>query len=108
VRRARVYENGRLAGFLEEVADGFRFTYDPVYATDPFARAISITLPKRIRPYESRHLFAFFHGLLTEGALKDLQCRKLKVDEEDYFGRLVRTACGDTIGSVTVKPDEEA
>lgn len=106
IRRGRVYENGVFAGLLEETGQGYRFTYDPRYVADPLAPSISLSLPKRARPYESRYLFSFFHGLLAEGALKDLQCKILKIDEGDYFGRLVRTASGDTIGSVTVVPEE--
>lgn len=103
--RARVLQNGVLAGILEETGAGYRFTYDPTYLADPAAPAISLTLPRRAAPYESPHLFAFFSGLLAEGALKMLQCRTLKIDEGDDFGRLVATAGGDVIGSVTVEPD---
>lgn len=107
VARARVLENGRLAGVLERTKDGYRFTYDAAYLADRTAPSISLTLPKRVEPFESPYLFSFFQGLLAEGALKDLQCRILKIDESDAFGRLVQTAGGDTIGSVTVVPDEE-
>lgn len=108
VKRARVLERGRRAGILEETPSGYRFTYDPAYLADPSAPAVSLTLPKRVEPYESRHLFAFFQGLLAEGFLKNLQCRVLKIDEDDHFGRLVATAGGDVIGSVTVVPDVDA
>lgn len=104
-QRARVRENGVLAGILEETPAGYRFTYDRAYLADPTAPAISLTLPKREAPYESRHLFPFFYGLLAEGFLKNLQCKSLKIDEEDHFGRLVATAGGDVIGSVTVERD---
>ncbi|MCO5168031.1 MAG: HipA N-terminal domain-containing protein [Planctomycetes bacterium] len=105
VRRARVLNRGVLAGFLEETPSGYRFTYAPEYLADPSAPAVSLTLPRQAAPHESRHLFAFFHGLLAEGRLKRLQCRTLKIDEDDHFGRLVATAGGDVIGSVTVEPD---
>jgi len=105
-RTARVLERGEPAGVLEETEAGYRFTYDRDYLSDPLAPSISLTLPKRAAPYESPYLFSFFQGLLAEGALKDLQCRILKIDEEDHFGRLIRTAGGDTIGSVTVVAEE--
>ncbi len=107
VQRARVLERGAFAGILEETPDGYRFTYDPAYLADDARPAISLTLPKRAEPYESPHLFSFFQGLLAEGFLKNLQCRILKIDEADHFGRLVATAGGDVIGSVTVVPDGE-
>jgi HipA-like protein len=105
-RRGLVYSNNILAGTLEETSSGFRFTYDPTYVADPKAHAISLTLPKRSTPFESPHLFPFFFGLLAEGSAKDLQCRLLKLDENDHFGRLLATLHGDFIGSVTVSADE--
>lgn len=108
VKRARVLNNGVFAGILEETpTGGYRFTYDLRYAADPLAPSVSLTLPKQTTPYESPHLFAFFYGLLAEGFLKNLQCKILKIDEDDHFGRLVATAGGDVIGSVTVEPAAE-
>jgi HipA-like protein len=101
-RRGRVSSNGVHAGDIEETDAGFRFTYDPTYLADPKAPAISLTLPKRQAPFESVHLFPFFFGLLAEGSAKDLQCRLLKLDEGDHFGRLLATLGGDAIGSVAV------
>lgn len=108
-RRAAVYNHDRHAGVLEELEDGrFRFTYEPDYLRDPDSEPISLTLPKRSKPYESPNLFAFFYGLLSEGSTRRLQAALLKVDEEDTFGLLVATA-GDAIGSVTISAyDEEA
>ncbi len=102
MRRALVQFNRRPAGILEETEEGYRFTYLPEYLADPDAPGISLTIPRRSEPMESRVLFPFFFGLLAEGALKEEQCRKLKLDEEDHFGRLIRTAGDDTVGAVTV------
>ena len=44
-----------------------------------------------------------FFGLLAEGDDKALQCRVLKIDEDDHFTRLLRTCAAETIGGVTVK-----
>lgn len=104
LRRARVLCNGTLAGELSESPEGFRFQYDPAYLLDSRARPVSWTLPRRAVAYESRSLFAFFDGLLAEGTLADIQCRTLRIDPDDRFGRLLRTAHGDTIGCVTVEP----
>jgi HipA-like protein len=106
-RRGRVLNQGLLAGILEETTEGFRFSYDAAYLHDPDANPISRTMPKREEPYESKHLFAFFHGLLTEGVAKDIQCRHLRIDDRDYFGRLLKTAKNDPIGSVTVEEIQE-
>lgn len=106
-RRGRVFHDRIRAGLLEELDEGFRFTYDPSYLADPRLPAVSLTLPKRPEPYESRYLFPFFFGLLAEGSTKDLQCRLLKIDEKDPFGRLLATLSGDVIGSVYVLPDDD-
>ena len=102
-RRAKVLNNRVLAGMLEENESGYVFTYDPGYLSDPESRSISLTLPRAETTHISSRLFPFFHGLLAEGALKEIQCRTLKIDENDHFGRLLKTAGGDVIGSVTIE-----
>jgi HipA-like protein len=101
-RTGNVYCEGQLAGRIEERPDGFRFTYQSAYLASQDARPVSLTLPLKTEPYESKVLFPFFYGLLAEGILKDTQCRKLKLDEHDHFGRLLKTTGSDTIGDVTV------
>ncbi|MEI6809722.1 MAG: HipA N-terminal domain-containing protein [bacterium] len=106
-RSGRVYCYGIPAGLIEETPDGFRFAYDTAYLSSAGTRSISLTLTKRLEPYTSRLLFPFFFGLLAEGILKETQCRKLKLDENDHFGRLLKTAHCDTIGAVTVIEEPE-
>lgn len=104
--RGKVYHNGRFAGILERKADGsYSFEYDDQYLNDPASLSISVTLPKSQKSYSSPFMFSFFFGLLAEGVNKDIQCRLLKIDEEDHFKRLLMTAQDDTIGAVTVKPE---
>ncbi len=106
-RTAEILFNGRLAGTLEELdaraGGGYRFSYDQDYLLDDNACPVSLTLPKRPKPYVSSSLFSFFYGLLAEGRMKELQCRSLKIDESDHFGRLIATGGGDCIGPVTVR-----
>lgn len=101
---AAVYNNGELAGYLNKTAEGtFNFSYDLAYYKDSTKPAISLTLPKNQQVHSSNYLFAFFQGLLAEGVNKDIQCRTLKIDEQDDFTRLLRTAGEDTIGAITIK-----
>jgi serine/threonine-protein kinase HipA len=103
--RAGVYNNGILAGILEKQLDGtYSFEYDEVYLQNDKNPSISLTLPRSILKHQSEKLFAFFYGLLSEGVNKNIQCRLLKIDENDHFGRLLLTAQEDNIGSITVKP----
>lgn len=104
MRRADVYCRGVLAGVLSKDPDGtYRFRYAPAYLDDPRCPAISLTLPKQEAPFEAPFLFPFFFGLLAEGADQALQCRVLKIDENDHFTRLLRTCATETIGGVTVQ-----
>jgi serine/threonine-protein kinase HipA len=103
--RAGVYNNGILAGVLEKRLDGsYLFDYEESYLQNEKNPSISLTLPRNIKRHESEKLFAFFFGLLSEGVNKNIQCRLLKIDENDHFGRLLLTAQEDNIGSITVKP----
>lgn len=104
-RKGIVYCAGTLAGRIEETSAGYRFAYHADYLASPETRPVSLTLPKRAEPHESPVLFPFFFGLLAEGVLKETQCRKLKLDENDHFGRLLKTAHGDTVGTVRVVED---
>jgi len=102
--RAHVLRAGRLAGVLERTARGFRFSYDGDYLRDMGLPPVSLTLPRRAEPYDSPHLFACFAAVLAEGALAAEQCRRLRLDERDAFGRLRATAGGDVIGTLHVVP----
>jgi serine/threonine-protein kinase HipA len=103
LRRGRVLRRDREAGILEETATGFRFTYSDDYLRDPKMPAISLTLPKRPGSYLATKLFPCFIALLAEGALAEIQCRTLRLDERDYFGRVLATCGGDVIGSLRVE-----
>ena len=106
---AGVYNNGILAGVVEKKApDDYVFEYDEAYYTDQRLPAISLSLPKTQRSYQSPVLFSFFTGLLAEGINKDIQCRLLKIDEDDDFTRLLKTAAEDTIGAIAIKEITEA
>jgi HipA-like protein len=102
--KAGVYNNDELAGYLEKrgVTD-YHFEYEPSYWAHQSQPAVSLTLPKTQRTYDSPMLFPFFSGLLAEGVNKDIQCRLLRIDEDDDFTRLLKTAGEDTIGAITVK-----
>lgn len=101
LRRAKVNYNDQLAGYLGETENGFRFIYDRDYLGR--GEPISVSLPLRKEPYESRELFSFFRGLLPEGWYLNIVSATAKIDTHDSFGLLLATT-GDTIGAVTVHP----
>jgi serine/threonine-protein kinase HipA len=103
-----VYNNGLLAGSIEKALNGeYSFQYEDAYFQNNQLPPVSLTLPKTQKEYKSEKLFPFFYGLLSEGVNKDIQCRLYKIDEQDSFTRLLLTAGNDTIGAITVKPEED-
>lgn len=103
-RKAEIYNNSVLAGVLEKTDEqDYRFSYDLSYFNSSDQPAISLSLPKTQKEFQSKTLFPFFFGLLSEGVNKQTQCRLLRIDENDYFTLLLRTAHSDTIGSIIVK-----
>ena len=106
LRSGAVFQQGVMAGRIEETLTGYRFVYVDLFLASDLP-AVSLSLPKRSEPYESPHLFPFFVSLLAEGNLAREQCRKLKLDERDLFGRVLHTTGGDVVGSVQVRLEEE-
>ena len=103
MRTANVFFNGTLAGNLSKTGSRYRFIYDKDYLGTAGSRPVSLTLPLKEEPYESDLLFPAFINMLSEGANKRLQCRLLKIDENDYFSLLLATAGNDGIGAITIK-----
>jgi len=100
--KVKIFDNDLLAGILEYDQKQYTFTYDEEFVYNSNTTAISLTLPKQKEPFVSAKLHPFFSGLLAEGSLKALQCKQLKIDEDDEFSRLIQTAKVDTIGAITI------
>jgi serine/threonine-protein kinase HipA len=99
MRKAEVYQQGTLAGILEElVGSRYRFTYAPGYGGQP----ISLALPVRETPYEFEKFPAVFEGLLPEGLQLEALLRRYKVDKKDMFQQLLIVG-EDVVGSLMIK-----
>lgn len=108
MRRSKVFYKGEEAGSLTQLDDGtFTFRYHDLWMTDNGKPAISLTLPKTTQEYRANFLFPFFYNMLPEGSNKQVVCRLMRIDENDYFGLLLTTAKYDTIGAVTVMKIQE-
>lgn len=103
MRQAEVYCRGVFAGVLSQQGGCYRFQYEPAYLQNPRYPAISLSLPKQEAYFESPVLFPFFFGLLAEGENKTLQCRLLKIDEDDHFARVLKTIKAETIGGISLR-----
>ena len=69
---------------------------------------LTIPLPKTQQEFHSKYLFPFFFNMLPEGSNKQVVCKHMRIDSDDYFGLLMATAKNDSIGAVRViKTDQE-
>jgi len=99
-RRAEVYQQGQLAGYLEERGGGsWQFSYLPEYE----GLAVSLTMPKQTEPYRFGTFPPLFDGLLPEGLQLEALLRKHKIDRNDCFGQLMIVG-EDLVGSLSVRP----
>lgn len=104
MRQAEIYFKGEKAGLLTQLDNGhFEYVYDDLWVADNSKPSISLTLPKSSHKYKSNYLFPFFYNMLPEGANKQVVCKHMRIDNDDYFSLLLITARYDTIGAVTVK-----
>lgn len=106
-KSAIVFYNDKPAGILTYEDGTYRFKYDESYLNGANNRPISITIPLRKEEYESSILFPVFINMLSEGSNKRMQCRMLKIDENDYFSLLLATTKDDSIGPITLKMIDE-
>jgi HipA-like protein len=108
MRRAIILYKGEEAGTLTQYDDGaFTFRYNDVWMKDINKPGICLTLPRSQQEYKSQYLFPFFFNMLPEGSNKEVVCKLMRIDPEDYFGLLLTTAQNDTIGAVTVMKIEQ-
>ena len=104
MKSAKILRNRQEVGILSKLDDEtYTFIYSRTYLEDPQARNISVNFPLQSEEFKSEYLFAFFFNMLSEGNVKKAQCRNMKIDEDDSFTRLLKTAKDDVIGSITVE-----
>ena len=102
MKKANVFYNDILCGYLTENDDGYIFYYVDEYLKKSNSKAISLTLPLKDEPYYSMELFPFFDGLIPEGWLLYLALKTFNIDPRNRFDILLKVG-KNTIGSVTVE-----
>ena len=103
MRSAVILYKGEEAGILSQHDHGaFTFRYNDAWIADRNKPGISLTLPRSQQEYNTQFLFPFFYNMLPEGSNKQVVCKLMRIDPDDYFGLLLTTAQNDTIGAVTV------
>ena len=99
MRKAEVYQQGILAGVLEESdRRHYQFTYVPRYQGEP----VSLAMPVRAEAYQFDGFPPVFEGLLPEGVQLEALLRIHKVDKGDLFQQLLIVG-EDVVGSLTVR-----
>ena len=108
MRQLEVYVNDVKAGRLTELkpGKGYIFVYTEAYVKSDFP-PVSLTLPKRIEPYEADYLFPTFTNKLPEGGNRKVICREQRIDDKDFLGMLMATVGTDMIGSVNFREVED-
>lgn len=106
MRQGQVFYKNILAGIITENDDGYTFQYEKNYLNNPASKPVSLTLPLKQQPYESKVLFPFFDGLIPEGWLLNIAVNNWKVNPRDRFGLLL-IMCKDCVGCVSVLPKED-
>lgn len=103
-RALSVWWGGAVAGELRLDNHGdMSFVYDPAWLADDSRRAISISLPKRKRPFARRESRPFFAGLLPEESVREEIARALGVSKGNDFA-LLNALGGDVAGALTLWP----
>jgi serine/threonine-protein kinase HipA len=103
VRKADVLLHDRVVGTLEELEQGYRFTYHTDYLENPDPEPVSLSLPIQAEPFDDKRLFPFFDGLIPEGWLLEIAETTWKLDPRDRMGLLL-ACCRDCIGAAGVVP----
>lgn len=106
MRKAKILIENQIAGWLIQDENGYLFKYDESYLLKTNARPVSLTLPLRESPYQSKVLFPFFDGLIPEGWLLDIAEKNWKLNPRDRMGLLL-ACCKDCIGAVSVEQVKE-
>lgn len=99
--RAKIFVDQELAGYLEKLDKGYRFTYLSKYQ----GQSVSLTMPITKSCYEYETFPPFFDGLLPEGIMLEALLKQGKLDRNDLFGQLITVGC-DLVGNVTVEAEK--
>jgi serine/threonine-protein kinase HipA len=102
MRKAEVFYNDKVAGYLFENKGKFFFKYEEQYLQDKKNPPISLTLPKSKKMIISKYLFPFFSGFLPEGENENLSL-EVESNANDDFNKLLIYAYHDTIGGITIR-----
>lgn len=105
-KKGNVFYGDLLAGYISETDEGYEFAYNKDYLLLANSRPISLTIPLQEETYRSKTLFPFFDGLIPEGWLLNIATEHWKIKSNDRYKLLLAT-CRDTIGAVSIVPEND-
>lgn len=100
MKKAKVFVDGNLAGYLIEIKKGKEYEFQ--YIDNYLGPAISLTMPISQKTYAFNEFPAFFEGFLPEGIMLDSLLRKAKIDKDDLFEQLMCVG-NELVGNVTIE-----
>lgn len=104
-RALSVWWDGAVVGTLRVDRHGtMRFAYAPEWLADSSRQPLSMSLPKRSKPFNQRECRPFFAGLLPEEAQLEAVARALGISERNDFG-LLEALGGDVAGALSLWPE---
>lgn len=105
IKSLTVWWDGARVGLLRIDENGdLEFVYDLAWVEDAARPAVSISLPKRLEPFNRRETRPFFAGLLPEETQRDAVAHALGVSAANDF-RLLERLGGDVAGALTLWPE---
>ena len=104
--RLIVYLRGLRIGLIEfdHDANSREFSYDAEYLASPGACPISLSLPLRENPFNSRETRLFFENLLPPVIVRRRLEKIIHHDADNYFAFL-KTLGGDCAGAIALYPE---
>lgn len=105
MKRAKVFADGILAGYLIEWEKNHRYEF--AYLESYCGPSISLTMPLTQKVYFFDRFPPFFDGVLPEGFMLDALLKKAKINRDDRFEQLVRVG-KELVGNITVERDDES
>lgn len=102
-----VYSHGQRVGMLSQDTLGkFSFQYDLEWVRNPFAHALSQSLPLREKAFEEKECAGYFGGLLPEDYNRELIARNIGVTAGNDYAML-KIIGGECAGAVTLLDPEQ-
>lgn len=99
MRRAKVFVEKKLAGYLYELKYNFEYKFE--YLDSYSGQSVSLTMPVYNKIYNFMGFPPFFDGLLPEGLHLEALLKNSKLDRNDLFSQLMVVG-NDLVGNVTV------